>query len=200
MEAVESLSAKALVGKFTGKVVSRDSPIKLKEVGWQKLLGYCLRFHILVKGWLCFECNSGKDVEKILSKAWLWGPSSLVLKKWMPKFDPCTEPFVAQHVWVLLLGFPLELWSKMVFVSIVDSICKFVFIDECSFAQEHKGHKALVELDLSRGFLPEVEISWNTHTFVQSLDYWKIPFKCAIRQEVGHLMKDCSMPLTNPRW
>jgi hypothetical protein len=44
MEKVESLSSKALVRKFIGKVVKRALLMGWLEVGWKKLLGYCLAF------------------------------------------------------------------------------------------------------------------------------------------------------------
>ena len=51
LEMVESLSARASIGKFMGKAMSRSHHL----IGWRKVLGYLPRFHILVKGWLCFK-------------------------------------------------------------------------------------------------------------------------------------------------
>jgi hypothetical protein len=34
-----------------------------------------------------------------------------MLKHWRTGFDPTTEYFIFRHVWVLLPGFPLNLWN-----------------------------------------------------------------------------------------
>jgi hypothetical protein len=54
-----------------GKYVLRSHLVYWLDNDWRKVLGYSLRFHILVKGWLCFEVRSVEYLEVILAWAWL---------------------------------------------------------------------------------------------------------------------------------
>lgn len=70
-------------------------------------MGYSPIISLLMKGWICVTCKSEEDAKVVLSKYWVWGTHSLVLKKWNPTFNLRTNPFKIQHLWALLLGFPL---------------------------------------------------------------------------------------------
>jgi hypothetical protein len=56
-----------------------------------------------------------------------------------------------------------------------------------------------VELDLSKGLLPNPEVVWKSWTFIQKLDYWKIPFRCSECREIGHLRRCCPGGPSNSR-
>jgi len=58
--------------------VKGDSLKQWMDANWRFTLGYIPIFHLLVRGGICFEMRSELDVEVILSKDWLWGPSGLV--------------------------------------------------------------------------------------------------------------------------
>ena len=45
----------ALVGCFMGKEVNRGALKSWLEADWPKVLGYTPYFHILVRGWICFD-------------------------------------------------------------------------------------------------------------------------------------------------
>jgi hypothetical protein len=95
-------------------------------------------------------------------------------------FDPWSKPFVIQHVWVLLLDFPLELWSEASLKDITNKLGKFVALDKDFLNLEDKRiARVLVELDLSKGLLEKMEIEWGLGVFIWTLDYWKLPFRCS---------------------
>jgi hypothetical protein len=86
---------------------------------------------------------------------------------WHSGFDPQTKPFVIQHIWVLLPGLPLELWSGPILESIANSLGKFISFDEKILQQEDKRVvKVLVELDISKGILLELDMVWKLGYFL----------------------------------
>ena len=52
-----------------------------------------------------------------------------------------------------------------------------------------------MELDVSHGILPEIEIDCNSVVITQKLDYLRMPFRCSYCHETGHLRKSCSFLL-----
>jgi hypothetical protein len=106
------MSTCALVGRLS---YSRLSPQPLEDwikSNWFPLLGYSPDVQFLKKGWLCFLCKSPDDATKLLSSLWVYGGSSLMLKRWRLAFNPDSEFFQRRHLWVLLPGLPLYLWNK----------------------------------------------------------------------------------------
>ena len=79
---------------------------------WLPLLGYSPEVIYLTKGWLGFICNSPKGASLLLSSLWVFGGSSLMLKRWRIAFNPDTDYFQFRHLWVLLSGLPLYLWNE----------------------------------------------------------------------------------------
>jgi hypothetical protein len=49
--------------------------------------------------------------------------------------------------------------------------------------------KILVKVNMQEGILENLEIEWGTWKYVWKIDYWKMPFLCAIFHEVGPLQK-----------
>ena len=52
-----------------------------------------------------------------------------------------------------------------------------------------------MELDISHGLLPEIEIDCNSVVITQKLDYLKMLFHCSYYHETEHLRKSCSFLL-----
>ena len=82
LEKVVALSKLALVGKFKRKSISRATLVLWMDTHSTKMLDYMSAFHLIVKGWLCFELRESKDMDIILSKTRLRGPFSIVFKRW----------------------------------------------------------------------------------------------------------------------
>ena len=94
----------------------------------------------------------------------------------------------------MLPGLPLELWSAQGFKLIGDKLGKFLYFDEQSLKKENKKIVVLlVEVDISKGLLFEIEIVRGNHSFSQRVDYWDLPFRCRRCCQVGHLQKNCSL-------
>jgi hypothetical protein len=185
------MSTCTLVGRISYKSLSTlplEDWIKLK---WLPLLGYSPEVLYLTKGWLGFHCNSPDDATLLLSSFWVYGGSSLMLKRWRLAFSPDTDYFQLRHIWVLLPGLPLHLWNAGALRAIGDSLGRYIALD----------HRLLL---VPRG--KWVECWWNWISlqgsrkpwkslgevgFLQKLDYLGLPFRCNLCRETGHLRRSC---------
>jgi hypothetical protein len=80
-----------LVGRFTYGNLQKDSLMDWLDKAWKPLLGYVPELFHLTKGWLGFLCKSPEDVALLLTKKWINGGSSLMVKRWCVAFDPDTN-------------------------------------------------------------------------------------------------------------
>ena len=84
---------------------------------------------------------------------------SLVLSHWHSIFDPLTERVTIRHFWVLLPDFPFPLWSKDILTRLENTLGHFVSLEkDFHLIFDKQLVKELVELDISRGIIPEVDI------------------------------------------
>lgn len=195
MEDVDGHSDFALVGKFSYSVLAGMEIGAWIEENWCPVLGYSPPCVSLVNGWFRFSFRNEADATQILAGLWLCGKSSLVLKRWHDSFDPAKERLLFRHLWVLLPGFPLHFWTLDVCVGIGNRLGRFLFVDESIFSSADKRvARILVEIDISQGLLEELTIVWREYTYVQKLDYWKVPFRCFSCRQTGHLKEDCPRP------
>lgn len=101
-----------LVGRFTYENLQKDTLSVWLEKAWKPLLGYVPELFHLTKGWLGYLCRSPEDVALLLTKRWLNGGSSLMVKRWPVDFSPETYYFSMQHFWVLLPSLPWKFWNE----------------------------------------------------------------------------------------
>ena len=60
---------------------------------------------------------------------------------------------------------------------VANSIGRFVLTNEEQLlSSERKIPHMLVDMDVEKGLPEEVEVIWDGGSFIQRLDYWKIPF------------------------
>jgi hypothetical protein len=186
------MSICALVGRISYKSLSSQSLEDWIKLKWFPILGYCPDVLYLKKGWLCFSCRSPEDASLLLSSLWVFGGSSLMLKRWRMAFNPDTDYFQNRHLWVLLPGLPLHLWNEGAIRAIGDSLGKFIAFDTQSLTGSlRKMGRVLVEMDITVGLPETLEIEWRGRKLLQNLDYLGLPFRCNRCRETGHLRRTC---------
>jgi hypothetical protein len=75
-----------------------------------------------------------------------------MLKHWRVAFDQATEHFQYFHIWVLLLGLPLQLWNEGALRAIGDALGKFISLDNKLLADfAWKVGQILVEMGIHYG-------------------------------------------------
>jgi len=69
-------------------------------------------------------------------------------------------------IWVKLLGFPLEFWTKYLLKEIEDVIGKFIYLDLISLELIDKRVAwILVELNFFGGLPTELDMVWHSHKY-----------------------------------
>ena len=107
-------------------------------------------------GWMLFEFYYRRDVDKVMDKVCLLGFINLFLRWWHSISNLRHEPFVVQHLWVLFLGFPLELWKLIVFEMVGDKLRISIYFSEKSLEHEdNRLAQVLMEIDIRKGLVLE---------------------------------------------
>ena len=76
------------------------------------------------------------------------------------------------------LSFPL--WNKDFLIGIVNSLGRFVALEKYFHLIFDKSMaRVLVELDVSKGLLPEIEVDYGSLVITQILHYLNILFRCS---------------------
>lgn len=79
---------------------------------------------------MLFQFLSTEDRDIIESRYWIMGEGSLVLKRWYAGFDLRIEKLLGRHLWVIILGFPIQCWNLKGFTTIANSIGLFMLIED----------------------------------------------------------------------
>jgi hypothetical protein len=134
-------------------------------------LGYCLVFHTLSRGRICFKFRSRENLNKNFNKMWGWGPSSLVLKEWSVVFDPARDPKAPTKVWAILPNLPLIFWHADMLRAIGKKIGKFCNLGSNWETKLAKRWAWLQVEDFREGLQDEIELVWQGFSWLQRIDY-----------------------------
>lgn len=135
---------------------------------------------------------SEEDRYHIEEHFWVFGKGSLVLSRWHSTFDPHGEKLARHHLWVILPHFPVFCWNLKGFMAVANSIGRFILIeDEVLLSSDRRAPRTLVEMDTGDGLPGDLEVQWDGGSFVQRLDYWKVPFRCHLCRLIGHSQDFC---------
>ena len=77
-----------------------------------------------------FAFNYKEDLNMVLCVGpWLFGNSTLTIKKWEPNMDLSDAFFLTTPIWVRLPGLSLEFWHEDIFKGIASSFSELVVVD-----------------------------------------------------------------------
>jgi hypothetical protein len=100
-----------------------------------------------------------------------------------------------EPIWVRLPGLPMQFWNTHRFAAIGNLLGSYLEVD-MSF--EDTGYmtvaRILVKINLRKGLLQEITIDSAAGTFVQTLDYEGIPFRCHRCHVYGHGVANFPLP------
>jgi hypothetical protein len=154
------LSLCALVGRLSYHSLCKCSLLTWISSAWSSLLGYVPEIIYLSHGWFDFLFKSSEDTQQILDTLWAISGCSLMLKRWRVSFDPSTDYFHFHHLWVLLPGLPLQLWTEKALEAIGNELGRFICFDDSSLkGSDRRLARILVEIDIHSGLLESLEIN-----------------------------------------
>lgn len=151
-----------------------------------------------MRGWFALRFARVDHTNWVLSSYWHFEHPSVLLKRWMPLFDPETKQIGIGPVWIRLPGLPLQYWSEDIFRQIGNAIGTYM---EYKKSYLHTGMMAyariLINLNTRGGLQEFITIQWRDTSRKQIIDYEGILYCCCRCHKVGHLYKDCPLLLKN---
>jgi len=154
LEEVCNLALCALVGRLDYRSCCKQTLTDWMQCNWEPVLGYSPEVMTLLRGWIGFVFKSPEDSMRIIERFWGYGGGILMSRRWCISFDPSTKYFSFRHLWVLLLGLPLQMWNAKALEAIGNALGHFINIDEKSLhSSDKRMAKVLVEVDIHVGLL-----------------------------------------------
>lgn len=125
---------------------------------------------------------------------WMFGKSSLSVRKWSPNMELNDSFFETASAWVRLPGLSLEYWVEDVFLGITNSFGELVAIDPITSSCK----RLVIYVNISQNMdLPStIDISSKLGLWEQSIEFESLPFVCFSCKKAGHWAKACP---SNPK-
>lgn len=96
------------------------------------------------------------------------------MKPWNPSFDPTSEQISSASVWVRLPNLPLHFWNSTLLQAIGHALGTFYFSSEDTQAYLQTTYARIcVEMDFSKGFPTEIQLTSKSYVWIQKIDYEK---------------------------
>ncbi|GLJ24654.1 hypothetical protein SUGI_0471370 [Cryptomeria japonica] len=155
----------------------------------------CVQIYPYARGFYVVVFQNVEGRNKVLGGShWCWEDSHpLMLKPWHPAFNLESESFDRTPVWIRLPNLPMQFWFDSYFEAIGNSLDKFLMTDDDSLNLLHTTFAHLVvEIDVSRDLPSEISISSSKSSWLQSVDYEGIPFRCRRCFKTGHNVDSCA--------
>jgi len=117
------------------------------------------------------------------------GTRGMYLNKWTPDFIPENDIHSVVPVWVKLPFLPLHCWNNETIKNIGNTLGRF--IDRAEPRDTIQSYACLcIEVDLEKGLPKAIQLTLDGWSYIQTIDYEQIPFKCKACHEFGHFTKN----------
>jgi hypothetical protein len=183
------LSSTTLICRFNGLWPRLVNLHEWMSRSWLPVLKGEVFIHPCAQGFFIVEFDLQEDKDLIFSSGpWFWGCSGLCMKPWSPSFDPSKDSLSSTPVWVRLPNLPLHFWGLSSLCAIGNALGRFHYRSPesenysiCTYA------RICVEMDFSKGFPTEINLTGDNYLWTQKMDYEKIVFRCRACFGTGHL-------------
>eukprot|EP01018_Ginkgo_biloba_P030911 Gb_13691 [translate_table: standard] len=185
-------SDRSLIGRFTGKSPTLQDLSHWSKINWASVLKSICMFKTLGEGFFKIEFFSQEDCEYVLENGpWFMGVAGLSLKRWSSDFDPQNPGPLKTPIWLSLANLPLDFWEERSLIKVCSAVGKVLKISEATRKKSSPTAKVCVEVDLSEGLLPTIDLRASGVTYTQDLDYDGVPFRCKVCHSIEHLEGSC---------
>ncbi|GLJ16371.1 hypothetical protein SUGI_0277530 [Cryptomeria japonica] len=146
------------------------------------------------QGFFVVVFQSVADRNKVLGGGqWCWEDKHvLMLKPWHPNFNLDSESFDRTPLWIRLSNLPMQYWFDSYFEAVENSFGTFLMANEdyLNLLDTTFAH-LLVVVDVTMGLPSEISITSSKGSWLQSVDYEGIPFRCRQCFKIGHTVASC---------
>jgi hypothetical protein len=118
------------------------------------------------------------------------GTRGMYLNQWTPDFSPENDIPSVVPVWVRLPFLPLHCWNDETIKNIGNALGRFIDRVEPHDRLQSFAHLC-VEVDLEKGLPEAIQLTLDGWSYIQTVDYEQLPFKCKSYHEYGHFAKKC---------
>lgn len=179
---------RSLVGRFTRVRPSLQELSQWSKTYWVSKLRSIWMFRSLGEGFFKIEFFDEEDCHFVLENGpWFMGVAGLSLKRWTPQFDPQNPGPLKTPVRMTLPDLPPELWNDESLIKICSAVGRVLDIVH----ETTEIARVCVEVDLSKGLLPMLDLQCGETSLKQELDYEGIPFRCKVCRSAEHLEGAC---------
>ncbi|XP_059073392.1 uncharacterized protein LOC131874161 [Cryptomeria japonica] len=193
---VKVFTEHSAICRFKGILASLPELHKWISQHWDPLISGIVHIFPMAKGFFVAKFKDANDRRKILCESFFSEKDnmSLLAKPWYSDFNPLSETFNKILIWVRLPYLPLHLWADSLFEDIGGAIGSFIMTDNESYGLYHTTFaRILVELDVSKSLPTEIVINSSFGSWVQTLDYEGIPFRCCRCFKTFHMAGNCGI-------
>ncbi|GLJ37479.1 hypothetical protein SUGI_0761470 [Cryptomeria japonica] len=150
----EVFSKLGLIGHFNGRWLSLGDLHKWISINWEPLVEDYVQIYPHAHGFFIVVFQSVADKNKVLGDGhWSWEDKHvLMLKPWHLTFNPESESFDQNPLWIRLPNILMQYWFDSYFEAIGNSLGMFLMADEDSLNLLHTifAH-LLVVVDVAKG-------------------------------------------------
>jgi hypothetical protein len=152
------------------------------------------------KGFFSFLFEKKEDRYLVFrSGPYFMGARGFYLNTWMPYFNLENDIPLEVSVWVCLPFLPLHCWNDDTLLAISNILG--TYIDRAEPKDNRRAcARIYVEVDLEKGPPEAIKLTLDNWTYLQELDYEKLPFKCKSCHKYGHFAKSfLKAPMEHPQ-
>jgi hypothetical protein len=185
------LAENGLIGQFTGLWPSPKAMALWLDQNWRKTIKGQLSTAFCGKGFYVFLFENKADRDLIFRNGpYFMGTRGMYLNKWTPDFSPENDIPSAVPVWVRLPFLPLHCWNDETIKNIGNALGRFIDRAEPQDGLQSCA-RICIEVDLEKGLPEAIQLILDGWTYIQTVDYEQLPFKCKYCHEYGHFAKSC---------
>lgn len=180
-----------LVGSFIGTKHSLSSVRTYVKQFWNAVSPPDVLYY--KKGWFYFKFASEEDCLTILHGGpWVFGNSSLILKKWSPDFCSQLESIRVVPVWTLFPDLDPCFWSSAALSKIASVIGKPLYADPYTTEKTRISFaRVLIDIDISKELTTSIKMNTPYGLKEVTVDYEWVPHFCSLCDCIGHSSSKC---------
>ncbi|XP_026378412.1 uncharacterized protein LOC113272832 [Papaver somniferum] len=184
----------SLIGRLNFKGLKLNEVQKVLEAQW-KLGDRRSKLVPMTKGFFIIKLTTTKDKKHVWhGDTWVVQDQQLRVFNFYPNFDPERQNTSCATVWVSFPGLYIELWTKIILLSIAKILGRPIAIDQKTLDHDVGNYAVvLIDIDFAKPIPKRIRLKANGNEFwkyVEVQDLENIKF-CTHCKFMGHKFENC---------